>query len=86
MPKKGKHPVGVARQYCGQLGKRDNCQVAVRLSAANDHASLPIAYRLYLPQEWGTSQKGVAAGHLAGRDQHQTRFALRGGACASRAS
>ena len=52
MPKKGKHSVGVARQYCGQLGKQDNCQVAVSLSAANDHASLPLAYRLYLPQEW----------------------------------
>ena len=52
LPKKGKQSVGVARQYCGQLGKQDNCQVAVSLSAANDHASLPIAYRLYLPHEW----------------------------------
>jgi SRSO17 transposase len=52
IPKKGKHSVGVARQYCGQLGKQDNCQVAVSVSAANDHASLPIAYRLYLPHEW----------------------------------
>lgn len=52
MPKKGKHSVGVARQYCGQLGKQDNCQVAVSVSAANDHASLPLTYRLYLPQEW----------------------------------
>lgn len=52
MPKKGKHSVGVARQYCGQLGKQDNCQVAVSLSVANDHASLPIDYRLYLPREW----------------------------------
>jgi SRSO17 transposase len=51
-PKKGRHSVGVARQYCGQLGKQDNCQVAVSLSIANHHASLPIAYRLYLPQEW----------------------------------
>jgi SRSO17 transposase len=46
IPKKGKHSVGVARQYCGQLGKQDNCQVGVSLSAANDHSSLPIAYRL----------------------------------------
>ncbi|MCA1694795.1 MAG: IS701 family transposase, partial [Actinobacteria bacterium] len=52
IPKKGAHSVGVARQYCGQLGKQDNCQVAVSLSAAGDHASLPIAYRLYLPHEW----------------------------------
>lgn len=51
-PKKGRHSVGVTRQYCGQLGKQDNCQVAVTLSIANHGASLPIAYRLYLPQEW----------------------------------
>ena len=52
IPKKGTQSVGVARQYCGQLGKQDNCQVAVSLSVASDHASLPLAYRLYLPQEW----------------------------------
>jgi SRSO17 transposase len=51
-PKQGKHSVGVARQYCGQLGKQDNCQVAVTLSVANHHASLPVAYQLYLPKEW----------------------------------
>jgi SRSO17 transposase len=51
-PKKGKHSVGVARQYCGQLGKQDNCQVAVSLSLANKHASLPVAWRLYLPRDW----------------------------------
>jgi len=57
MPKQGKHSVGVARQYCGNLGKRDNCQVAVSLSVANDHASLPIAYQLYLPQDWAADRK-----------------------------
>jgi SRSO17 transposase len=51
-PKKGRHSVGVTRQYCGQLGKQDNCQVAVTLSLANHDASLPIAYRLYLPEDW----------------------------------
>ena len=51
-PKQGKHSVGVHHQYCGQLGKQDNCQVAVSLSIANHAASLPVAYRLYLPQEW----------------------------------
>jgi SRSO17 transposase len=51
-PKKGRHSVGVGRQYCGQLGKQDNCQVAVSLSLANHHASLPVAYRLYLPEDW----------------------------------
>jgi SRSO17 transposase len=42
----------VARQYCGQLEKQDNCQVAVTLSIASDDASLPIAHRLYLPRPW----------------------------------
>ena len=51
-PKKGRHSVGVHHQYCGQLGKQANCQVAVTLSIANHHASLPIAYRLYLPRVW----------------------------------
>ena len=51
-PKKGVHSVGVARQYCGQLGKQENCQVAVSLSVANQHASLPVAYKLYLPKAW----------------------------------
>jgi SRSO17 transposase len=51
-PKKGRHSVGVTRQYSGQLGKQDNCQVAVSLSVANSAASLPVAYRLYLPQDW----------------------------------
>lgn len=52
IPKKGRHSVGVARQYCGQLGKQENCQVAVTLSVANDAGSLPLAHRLYLPESW----------------------------------
>ncbi len=52
LPKKGVHSVGVARQYCGVLGKPDNCQVAVSISLANAQASLPVAYRLYLPKPW----------------------------------
>ena len=55
-PKQGAHSVGVARQYCGRLGKQDNCQVAVSLSLANSHASLPVAYRLYLPKEWAQDE------------------------------
>ena len=56
-PKQGRHSVGVARQYCGQLGKQDNCQVVVSRSVANHHASLPVAYRLYLPQDWAEDRK-----------------------------
>ena len=56
-PKHGKHSVGVSHQYCGQSGKQDNCQVAVSLSLANHHASLPVAYRLYLPKSWAEDKK-----------------------------
>jgi SRSO17 transposase len=50
--KKGTHSVGVARQYCGRLGKKENCQVAVSLSVATATGSLPIDWRLYLTEEW----------------------------------
>jgi SRSO17 transposase len=59
LPKKGTHSAGVARQYCGQTGKQDNCQVAVSLSVTTRKASLPIAYRLYLPtQATGQDSRG----------------------------
>jgi SRSO17 transposase len=58
IPKKGVASVGVSHQYCGQLGKQANCQVAVSLSIANDFASLPIAYRLYLPKSSSLSRGG----------------------------
>ena len=63
-PKKGRHSVGVHHQYCGQLGKQANCQVAVTLSIANHHASLPIAYRLYLPREWINDRSRRAKAHV----------------------
>src|ERR1700683_5228983 len=43
---------GVAGQYCGELGKSDNCQAAVSLSVSTWNSSLPIAWRLYLPEVW----------------------------------
>jgi SRSO17 transposase len=55
--KKGKLSVGVARQYCGQLGKQENCQVAVSLTVANEFGSLPLAYRLYLPEMWAKDRE-----------------------------
>jgi SRSO17 transposase len=60
-PKKSKHSVGVARQYCGQLG---NCQAAVSLSIANRQASLPVRYRLYLPQEWASDAARRRKAHV----------------------
>src|SRR5271169_325410 len=62
--KKGVHSVGVARQYCGRLGKTDNCQVAVTLSIANHQASLPIAYRLYLPEDWANDAARRSKAHV----------------------
>lgn len=56
-PKKGSYSVGVARQYCGPLGKQDNCQVAVTISLANSTMSVPCAYRLYLPDAWARDRK-----------------------------
>src|SRR6202790_2581169 len=55
--KKGTHSVGVARQYCGQVGKQENCRVAVSLSVATEQASLPIAWRLYLPEIWAQDRR-----------------------------
>ena len=63
-PKQGRHSVGVARQHCGQLGKQDNCQVAVSLSLANRHASLPVAWRLDLPQEWAADPTRRRKAHV----------------------
>src|SRR6266446_6942216 len=63
-PKKGEHSVGVHHQYCGQLGKQSNCQVAVSLSIANHHASLPVAYRLYLPKVWADDRARRKKAHV----------------------
>lgn len=72
-PKKGKHSVGVARQYCGQLGKQDNCQAAVSLSIANRAASLPVRYRLYLPQEWAADPARRRKAHVPGEIVFKTK-------------
>jgi SRSO17 transposase len=56
-PKKGQESVGVARQYCGQVGKQDNCRVAVSVSVTTEKASMPVAFRLYLPEAWTKDRK-----------------------------
>ena len=72
-PKKGKHAVGVARQYCGQLGKQDNCQAAVSLSLTNHMVSLPVAYRLYLPREWAKDRARRVKAGVAKEIRFQTK-------------
>lgn len=72
-PKKGTHSVGVGHQYCGQVGKTTNCQVAVSLSLASVQGSLPIAYQLYLPQKWAED----AARRQAGGVPKEIEFATK---------
>jgi SRSO17 transposase len=74
--KKGRHSVGVARQYCGQLGKKENCQIAVSLSLANHDASLPVAYRLYLPEEWAGDAARRRKAHVPKEIGFQTKPAI----------
>jgi SRSO17 transposase len=52
LPKKGTLSVGVARQYCGPLGKRANCQALVSLTLAGKEVPIPVGLRLFLPQAW----------------------------------
>jgi hypothetical protein len=66
LPKKGTLSLGVARQYCGQLGKRANCQSLVLLTLAQDEVPVPVGLRLFLPDEWAgdaarCAQAGVPA-------------------------
>jgi SRSO17 transposase len=72
-PKCGKHSVGVHHQYCGQLGKQANCQVVVTLSIANHHASLPVAYRLYLPKAWADDAARRKQAHVPSTIHFQTK-------------
>ena len=72
-PKKGSHSVGVTRQYCGQVGKQDNCRVAVSLSVATWSSSLPVAYRLYLPEVWANDRKRRAEAGVPDEVEFQTK-------------
>ena len=71
--KKGKHSVGVARQYCGQVGKQENCRVVVSLSITTAAASLPIDWRLYLPEAWSEDKKRREATDVPEEINFQTK-------------
>jgi SRSO17 transposase len=87
LPKKGRHSVGVKPQYCGQLGKEANCQVAVSLSIANHFASLPVGYRLYLPKEWAEDaarrERAGVPGDIGFKSKPQIALELIQRACAA---
>jgi SRSO17 transposase len=61
LPKKGARSVGVARQYCGQLGKRANCRALVSLTLAGGEVPIPVGLRLFLPEEWTRDPARCAA-------------------------
>jgi SRSO17 transposase len=75
-PKKGRWSVGVARQYSGTLGRTDNCQVGVSISAASDEASCPINWRIYLPAEWDTDAERRAKAHVPDEVSHAPKWQL----------
>ena len=79
-PKQGRHSVGVARQYCGMLGKQDNCQVAVSVSLACEAASIPVAWQLYLPQEWADDPAAAREGRRTRGDRVRHQAADRAAA------
>src|SRR5215471_9957207 len=72
-PKKGSHSVGVTRQYCGQVGKQENCRVAVSLSVATWNWSLPIAYRLYFPKDWAEDNERREKAEVPAEVEFQTK-------------
>ena len=74
-PKFGRMSVGVARQYCGALGKVGNCQIGVSISAVTAQASCPIDWRLYLPAEWDDDPRRVAC-RVPDEIRHQPKWQL----------
>ena len=76
MPKKGEKSVGVRRQYCGRLGKVENCQKGVFLSYMSPLGFALIDFDLYLPVEWASDDKRRAAAHVPQEVAFATRLTL----------
>jgi SRSO17 transposase len=72
-PPKGQHSVGVARQYCGQIGKQENCRVAVSLSMTTATSSMPVACRLYLPESWANDSRRRERAGVSGDISFRTK-------------
>jgi SRSO17 transposase len=75
-PKFGRHSVGVARQYCGALGKVANCQVGVSVHAVTEQASCPLDWRLFLPEEWDADVERRRKAHVPADQRHRPKWQL----------
>src|SRR5208283_5495128 len=75
-PKAGEHSVGVARQYCGALGKIANCQVAVSLHWSQNEVSYPVSWRLFLPEDWIKDRARRQEASIPAEVVHRTKQAL----------
>ncbi|MEV2234104.1 IS701 family transposase [Streptomyces phaeochromogenes] len=76
VPKDGQMSVAVAPQYCGALGKRANCQVAVSVHAASDTASCPLQWRLFLPEDWAFDRDRRARTRIPPNVTHREKWRL----------
>ncbi len=76
LPKDGRLSPGVARQYCGALGKTANCQVIVSVNAVTDRASCPLEWRLFLPEEWDRDDARRAKAKIPDAVRHRPKWRL----------
>jgi SRSO17 transposase len=76
LPKDGRLSPGVARQYCGVLGKTANCQVLVSVNAVTDRASCPLGWRLFLPEEWDADAERRKRAKIPEQVRHREKWRL----------
>ena len=76
LPKDGRFSPGVARQYCGALGKTANCQVIVSVNAVDDRASCPLDWRLFVPEEWDADAERRAKAKIPDEVRHREKWRL----------
>jgi SRSO17 transposase len=74
--KQGKHSVGVKRQYCGQLGKRANCQALVSLTLARAEGPVCVGLRLFLPEDWCADAERLAAAGVPEETEHRPKWRI----------